>query len=160
VAEAAPNPERRRAIELAWQAVGKRERTVSELRGLLERKRAEPDAIDAAVAELTAAGVLDDARYAALFAEDRRVRERWGSERIARDLRRRGVDPGVIERTLSSSGRDDELDAAVALLAERFPVAPTGDRDRNRAWQMLVRKGYEPELAYEAVRSFGRADAA
>ena len=75
----------------AYRAVGRRERTVAELRTFLERKRVEPEAIDDAVAELTEAGLLDDARYAQRFAEDKRELERWGSERIARELQRRGV---------------------------------------------------------------------
>ena len=56
--------ETERAIDLAYKAVGGRERTVAELRTALERKRVEPDAIEEAVEELTAAGFLDDARYA------------------------------------------------------------------------------------------------
>jgi regulatory protein len=152
--------EERRAVELAWQAVGQKERTVAELRALLERKRVEPDAIEAAVGELSKAGYLDDARFALRFAEDRRSLGRWGSERIARDLRRRGIEPGLIARALAVHERDDELGAAVALLSEKLPGPPTDERERDRAWRMLVRKGYEPEIAYDAVRAFGRAEAA
>ena len=37
------------------------------------------------------------------------------------------------------------------LLGEQ--VAPAADdRQRDKAWRMLVRKGYEPDLAYDAVR--------
>ena len=112
------------------------------------------------VGELEAAGYLDDARFAQRFAEDKRALERWGSERIARDLRRRGVAPELAEAALSAQAREQELDAAIGLLAERVPVPPTGARERDRAWRMLVRKGYEPELAYEAVRAHGRRAAA
>ena len=38
--------ERERAVELAYRAVGRRERTVAELRTFLERKRVEPEAIE------------------------------------------------------------------------------------------------------------------
>jgi regulatory protein len=131
-----------RAIELAYRAVGYRERTVAELRAFLERKRAGPCAIDEAVAELGQAGLLDDARYARRFAEDKRELERWGSERIARDLQRRG--------------RESELSTALLLLQER--LAPPGDdRERSRAWRLLVRRGYGTEIAYEAVRLHERA---
>ena len=71
--------ERERAIELAWKAVGARERTVAELRTFLERKRVGPAAIDEAIDELSAAGAVDDARYAERFAEDKRSLERWRS---------------------------------------------------------------------------------
>ena len=137
-----------------------RDRTVAELRTCLERKRVEPEAIDHAVRELTEAGCLDDARFARRFADDKRTLERWGSERIDRELRRRGVPPDLIEVVVSAQERGQELRAAVELLSERLPVPPVGDRERDRAWRLLVRKGYEPELAYEAVRTHGRRAAA
>jgi regulatory protein len=144
--------ERERAVELAYKALGRREHTVAELRTCLERKRVEPDAIEAAVEELSEAGFLDDARYARRFAEDKRTLERWGTDRIARDLGRRGVEPAVIEETLSGRERTAELDSALVLLEERVPVPPENDRARDKAWRMLVRRGYDSELAYEAVR--------
>jgi regulatory protein len=149
--------EQQRAVDLAYRALGQRERTVFELRAYLERKRVEPDAIDLAVAELQSAGFLDDARFAERFAADKRTLARWGSERIERDLRRRGVPDDLIEAAASGQGRPDELSAALSLLAEKVPVPPADDRARDRAWRMLVRKGYEPELAYDAVRVHGRA---
>jgi regulatory protein len=53
---------------------------------------------------------------------------------------------------------DDELEAAVALLRRRVPTAPTTPRERDRALGMLVRKGYELELAYDALRRYAGAD--
>ena len=143
--------ERERAIQLAHRAVSRRERTVAELRTCLERKRVEPGAIDDAVAELTASGLLDDARYAQAFADDKRYLDRWGSERIARELQRRGIAPDLIESVLSDRSRDAELESALVLLAQRAPTL-SDDRERDRAWRLLIRRGYEIELAYEAVR--------
>ena len=143
-------------MKLSYKALGRREHTVAELRTCLERKRVEPDAIEAAVEELSEAGFLDDARYARRFAEDKRTLERWGTDRIARDLRRRGVEPAVIEEALSGRERAAELDSALVLLQERVPVPPESERARDKAWRLLVRRGYEPELAYEAVRAHER----
>jgi regulatory protein len=143
--------ERDRAIQLAHRAVGRRERTVAELRTCLERKRVEPGAIDYAVTELTETGLLDDARYAQAFADDKRYLDRWGSERIARELQRRGIAPDLIEGVLSDRSRDAELESALVLLAQRAPTV-SDDRERDRAWRLLIRRGYEIELAYEAVR--------
>ena len=153
-------PEEQRALQIAHAALSARERTVSELRSMLERKRVEPGAIDHAVAELRATGLLDDARYAQRFAEDKRILERWGSERIELELRRRGVPPDLVEAAARGRERAEELGAAIALLAERMPARLAGDRERDRAWRLLVRKGYEPELAYEAVRAHARQAAA
>ena len=152
--------ENQRAVDLAYRALGRRERTVAELRTYLEGKKVEPEAIEHAVRELEAAGFLDDRRFAEHFTDDKRTLERWGSERIERDLRRRGVADGIVESVLGARQRSDELATALAILAERMPVPPADDRARDRAWRLLVRKGYEPELAYEAVRAHGARDAA
>ncbi len=146
-------PETERAIDLAYGAVARRERTVAELCAWLERKRVEPAAIQRAVGELTETGYLDDARYAVRFAEDKRELERWGSERIARDLARRGIAPELIDAALCDSTRESELDTALLLLEQRFPALPQDDRERDRAWRMLVRRGYAPEVAYDAIRA-------
>ena len=148
--------ESERAIDLAYKAVARRERTVAELRTALERRRVEPDAIEVAVEELSASGFLDDARYAVRFAEDKRELAQWGSERIARELTRRGVAPELIEAALSDRTEQAELGTALTLLEQRFPAPPADDRERDRAWRLLVRRGYAPEVAYEAVRALGR----
>jgi regulatory protein len=148
--------DRDRALQLAHRAVGRRERTVAELRTFLERKRVEPENIAAAVAELREVGLLDDARYAQRFAEDKRELESWGAERIARELQRRGIAPDLISAVVADRSREAELQTALVLLAQRVPP-PTDDRERDRAWRLLIRRGYEAELAYEAVRRHERA---
>ena len=108
------------------------------------------------VAELERTHVLDDARYAEQFTEDRRSLNGWGPERIEQDLARRGIPAEVIEPALAQRSREDELAAACGLLQERFS-ALKDDRARNRAWQLLVRRGFDTELAYDAVRSHRHA---
>jgi regulatory protein len=134
-----------------------RDRTVAELRAFLERRGVRAVAVDAAIEVLSGVGYLDDARYARRFAEDRRALQSWGRERIAGDLERRGVSRELIEEALADRGREAELASATTLLRERFPGAPMDDRERDRAWRVLVRRGYDPELAYEAVRARERA---
>jgi regulatory protein len=141
-----------RAIDLAYKAVATRERTVSELKTFLERKRVDPSAIDTAVEELMVSGFLNDERYAHQFAEDKRTLDLWGAGRIARDLQRRGIEPQLVEAACGSQSRSDELETALVLLGERLPRPADNDRARDKAWRLLVRRGYDPELAYEAVR--------
>jgi regulatory protein len=99
-------------------------------------------------------GYLDDARYARVFAEDRRALDDWGPQRIERRLLALGVDPELVARALSDADPARELDAALGLLRRRYREIPATDRERERALAVLVRKGYDPELAYDAVRAF------
>jgi len=146
-----------RALDLAYRYLGRRDRTVAEMRHYLEDRRVDPAAITTTVADLSAQGYLDDARYARRFAEDRRELDDWGAERIERRLLAAGVDPDLVAAALMQQASGDELAAAVALLRRRFPTPPADDRERNRALGVLVRKGYESELAHEAVRALERA---
>ena len=145
------------ALDLAYRHLGRRDRTVAEIRRHLEGKRVEPATIDDAVAELHEQGYLDDARYAQRFAEDRRALDSWGAERIERKLRDVGVPAEHIETALSTQSAADAREAAIELLRRRLPEPPRDDRGRERALGLLVRRGYDLELAYDAVRAFERA---
>ncbi len=151
---ASPGRAVERAVALAVRFVGHRERTEAEVRRHLAAKDVEPAAADAAVAELVTTHLLDDAGYAQRFAEDRRALDAWGTERIERRLREAGVAPHHIAAALGGHERDGEREAALALLERRFPSPPATDRDRERALGVLVRKGYELELAYDVVRAY------
>jgi regulatory protein len=144
-----------RALELAYRYLNRRDRTVDETRRHLEGKDVGAHAIEEVVETLVESGYLDDARFARLFAEDKRELEHWGSDRIRRGLVTRGVDRGLIEATLGK-GSGTELDRALELLGRRFPTPPRDGRDRDRAFGVLLRKGYDSELAVEALRAHAR----
>ena len=149
-----------RALDLAVGHLGKRDRTAAEIRRhLIGRDISEPVA-DAAVAELQRLGCLDDARYARVFAEDRRALDAWGPARIERRLLELGVAREHVAAAIGERDGAGELEAALELLGRRVRAAPSNERERERALGMLVRKGYDLELAYDAVRAFERAGAA
>ncbi len=116
----------------------------------------EPDTINEAIAELREQGYLNDARFAQRFTEDRRALDDWGSERIERKLLSAGVAPELVAAALGEREDGGELEAAVTVLRRRFRTVPETDRDRERALGFLVRKGYELEVAYDAIRAYGR----
>jgi regulatory protein len=145
------------ALDLAFRLLGRRDRTVVEVRRHLEAKRVEPAAIDGALAELAEQGYLDDARFAQRFAEDRRLLDEWGADRIERRLAALGVPAELARQAVGSRDAAGELDAAVALLRRRFPQLGAEPREQQRALGVLVRKGYDVELAWEAIRATIRA---
>ena len=109
--------------------------------------------MELALARLREDGYLDDERYARLYVEDKRGLEQWGAERIRRDLTARGVDRELVEAALGAGAPESELHRALALLRRRFPVAPDDRRERERALRMLLRKGYDYEVARQALAS-------
>ncbi len=144
------------ALRVAFAYLNRRERTVAEMRLRIERDGHSAATRDAVIDELIGAGYLDDARYARLFVQDKRTLAGWGGERIRRALAGRGVDRDLVEAALAQEEGETELDRALALLRRRFPEPPRERRERDRALRMLLRRGYDLELAVEALAAYAR----
>ena len=140
------------ALARCYAHLARREHSVAELRARLRRGGTDEQTIDAALALVIEQGYLDDARYARLLAEDRRTIDGWGVDRIRARLASAGVDRELIELTLARFDATSECDAAVALLGRRFPQPLQGDRERQRAFALLMRQGYDSDVAYDAIR--------
>jgi regulatory protein len=140
------------AFEAALAALNCKERTAHELALWLKRRDFSLEEIESAQRRLFEVGALDDERFARLFAEDKRELSGWGAERIREALLARGVDGATVETVLAADSFGDQLERARDILIRRGrPLS--GNADRQRALDYLTRRGYEYELAYEAVRS-------
>jgi regulatory protein len=150
------------ALALAYAYLNRRDRTVAEMRAYLAKRGIEDGVAEAAVEELCGQRYLDDERFASVFAQDKSHLEHWGSDRIRRALIGRGIPPGITDATLGGNPESGELERALALLARRFPGGLSERRESERALGVLLRKGYEYELASEALSEHRRraADAA
>jgi regulatory protein len=142
---------RQQAFDVAWRALARRDRTEAELLQAFLKARVQPELAAEVIAELREGGYIDDAAFARRFTEDRRSLDGWGSERIERRLAALGVAREHIRAALAEGDHDD-LAAAVEQLERRFPTPPATSRERDRALGHLLRKGYELELAHEALR--------
>ena len=146
------------ALALAHRYLNRRDRTVREMRLHLHGKVSDPAAADEALAILQDQGLLDDVRFARLYAEDKRTLEQWGSERIRSSLLGRGIEPELVEEALDDGLAEPDLERALEVLRRRFPEPPRERRDRERAFGVLVRKGYDVEVAVEALTVHSRGD--
>jgi regulatory protein len=146
-----------RALGLAYRYVDRRERTVGELSAHLSERGVEECVAGQAVAALQEGGLIDDARFARLFVEDKRALDGWGTERITRALRTRGVGRDDITAALAGDAPDDERERALTLLRRRWPDPPVDPRARERALGVLLRKGYESELALDVLDGYIRS---
>jgi regulatory protein len=134
---------------------------VAEVRARLQREELPQTAADTAIAQLTASALLDDARYARLFVEDKRSLAGWGRERIERSLSERGIATEVIAAAITAGDRAQgaglgERERALDVLRRRFPRSSSDPRELDRALRVLVRKGYGSEVAYDAVRLWSK----
>ena len=144
------------ALARCYAHLARREHSVAELRARLARAGIDGETIEQAIAIVGEQGYLDDARYARLLAEDRRTLDGWGTERIRSRLERAGLDADLIEATLAPFDVASEREAACALLRRRFAAAPRTDRERQHAFSLLIRQGFDSDVAYDAIREHER----
>lgn len=145
---------REAAMVDAVGALRRRERTVAEMHEWLTARDVRADVIDAVVSDLIEVGELDDDRFAHAFAADKRELSGWGPERIEAALVERGLERSLAE-SAALEEHSEQLDRAAELVRRRFG-APADDGERSRALAFLGRRGYDYELAYEAIRRAGR----
>jgi regulatory protein len=139
------------AFERALEALGHKERTQGELAEWLAARGFDADEVEATLSRLIEVGELDDARFARRYAEDKRELRGWGPERIRSALEARGIDAADIEAALGSEDHGDQLGRAVTLLRGRSDALDE-EAGRARALAYLTRRGYDYEVAYDAVR--------
>jgi regulatory protein len=140
------------ALARCYAHLARREHSVAELRARLERARFDPAVVEEALKAVIEQGYLDDERYARLLAQDRRELDGWGVERIRARMVRAGIDRSLIDITLAPFTAESERQAAVALLRKRFTTEPADARERQRAFALLIRQGFDSEVAYDAIR--------
>jgi regulatory protein len=144
------------AYDAALAALRRREWATAELAGWLVERGHDAVEVERAIARLSGAGELDDARFAQRYSEDKRELRGWGAERIREALAARGVAAELIEAALVSDSEAAQVDRASRLLARRPLVT---DADRARALGYLTRRGYRYEVAHEAIREATRGAA-
>ncbi|MGI8430493.1 MAG: regulatory protein RecX [Solirubrobacteraceae bacterium] len=153
-----PDDDHGGALALAYRYLNRRDRTEAEVRKHLEGNSLDAPVIDRSILTLTEQGYVNDVRFARLFAQDKQELEQWGSERIRRGLLTRGISSNLIDATLDGEAPETELARALDLLRRRFPSPPAERRDRDRALGVLIRKGYNGEIALDALSAHARGD--
>jgi len=135
----------------ALGAIGRKERSVAEMREWLEVREVASDEIDRVVNFLIENEALDDRKFAFAFASDKRELAGWGRTRIRETLRKRRIPRTYIEEALDRDDGETEVDRATRVLEERSADL-SDDRGRGRALGLLSRRGYSAEDSYAAIR--------
>jgi regulatory protein len=146
--------------EYAVAALGRRMRTVAELKRLL-RQRVEPDTeigqtlVELIIRKLKDQGYLNDARYAAAYSSYRRDNEKFGSRRVVTELKARGVHGEVIEQAVGSAYEEvnEERQAREYLKRKRLKK-PSGQKQAARIFRQLVRAGFRSRTIFTILKKW------
>ena len=139
------------AFELAVGALSRKERTIAELQAWLAAREVDPAEAEEAIERLIEMEQLDDERYASLFAQDKRELFGWGPGKIRAALVDKGVPRPIAEAAAGSESHSELAERAADLIAGRGDQLDD-DSGRGKALAFLARRGYELEVAYDAVR--------
>ena len=140
------------AMEKAVALLAVRARTARELRDALLENAYPSETIDRVLERLDEAGYVNDADFSAHWASARAAKG-LGTRRIQMELRRKGVDADVIERTLDELGKDEQWEAVLsaARKAARGKDLST-PQDRQKVLAALARRGFDFSLARRAMQ--------
>ena len=165
-AEPAEPPDAARALEIAAHFLGTRPRTRWELERRLRRAGAEETVIATALERLAELGYLDDAAFARWWGEQRDRHAPRGRRMIESELRQRGVPREVVDayrdehaapvRNLEDASLPgNEAERAREALERhlRGRTLPTEPRALQRIGMYLMRRGFDPETARNAIRA-------
>ena len=133
--------------EYAVRALGRRMRTVAELKRLLRQKVEQSELgdllVETVIAKLKEQRYLNDTSYAATYSSLRKENDRFGRRRVISDLKQRGVHDDIIEKTVSSAYADtNEEQLARAFVARKRLKKPTSEKEAARIFRTMMRAGF------------------
>ena len=99
---------------------------------------------------------IDDNRFASIFVSNK-IASGWGSSRILRELKSRGIDEDVAQAALRDAQPEDdeEGDAELMRAIEQLRRKPvSGKNVRDKLFRRLISRGYSVGVASEAVSRY------
>jgi len=128
----------------AMDYLARREHSEQELVRKLTRRGFDAEMVEAAVTDLKTDGLLSNTRFAAAFVNSRFQRGS-GPQKIAAELRERGIDADLISVSIESY--DDQWRQRVREVREKkFGAVLPGDfRERSRQMRFLQQRGFTVE---------------
>lgn len=132
----------------AEDLLNRRDYSSSELAAKLREAGYHPSVADEVVARFVEVGLLDDGRFAELFARSKSAAG-WGRIKIERELARRGVDATQLEGWPSGYLEEDESEMAFALASRR---RLSGKNDFQKLVRFLCGRGFPMGVAMDAAK--------
>ncbi len=139
----------------ALQYLARREYSRAELRGKLlphalnNEDSSRPENLDALLDDLTARGWLSDVRAATQLLHARR--SRFGTQRIAHELRQKGIAETLIDEAMPQL-KETEFETAREVQQKKFGALPLDVKEKARQVRFLQSRGFALEVIFKVLR--------
>ena len=146
--------------QYALGALGRRMRSVAEMKRLLRRRVEIETEIGRTLVELVTRrlkdqGYLNDAKYAAAYSAFRRDNEKFGRRRVSTDLNVKGVVGEVLDKAIENaySEVDEEKQAREYLRRKRLKK-PQDKKQAARVFRQLMRAGFGSKTIFKILKKW------
>lgn len=146
--------------EYAIGALGRKMRTVAELKRLMRERVKHQEEIgqllvEVVVAKLKEQKYLNDTNYAESYSRFRKENEKFGRIRVVQDLKAKGVHGDVIEKTVGAAYQDvNEEQLAREYLQRKRIRKPVTQRDAAKVFRTLVRAGFASRVIFRILKTW------
>jgi regulatory protein len=149
-------------FEYAVGALGRRMRTVRDLRRLMKTRAEEGEvgerAMDAVIVRLKELNYLSDTRFAEDYTRVRKENEKFGRRRVQQDLMMKGVGKELVASTLETAYEDvDEVVLARQYIARKRMKQPSGEnaqKETVRTMNRLMRAGFSSNAIFKVLKAW------
>jgi regulatory protein len=151
--------------EYAAKALGRKMRSVAELRRLMQAK-VEPGETGAAkiaavILRLKEYGYLNDAEFAETYTRLRQENEKFGQRRVRQELGQKGVSQEIIGEAVEARYGDLNEETLARQYLERKRIRkPENDKETARVMRRLVGAGFSTGAIYKVLRKWDVPDEA
>jgi len=147
--------------EYAVEALGRRMRTVAELKRMMRARLEDADSeygqtlVELVIRRLKDQGYLNDLAYAASYSSLRRDNQKFGRMRVVTDLKAKGVHGAVIEKAVDAAfdGVDEEKLAREYLRRKRLEK-PKDQKQAARVFRLLARAGFGSKIIFKILKKW------
>lgn len=145
--------------EYAVGALGRRMRTVAELKRLMRHRISGQEhgelLVELVVARLKAQRYLNDTTYAESYTRFRKENDKLGRLRVVQDLKVKGVHSEIIDGAVRAAYEDvDDEALAREFLRRRRILKPEGQKQAARVFRTLVRAGFPSRIIFRILKKW------
>ena len=129
--------------------LARREHSRTELHRKLLPYLQEGEDLDAVLDELVTRGWLSDARATTQLVHAKR--SRFGTQRIAHELRQKGIPEDLINEALPEL-KDSELDTAREVWQRKFGNVAQDEKEKGKQVRFLQSRGFSIDVIFKILR--------